>query len=235
MAKQSDKQYINPAIQLHGILTTLVGHSKRSQRDGLCAALSVDPQDKSLFYLRLVDFYQMPDGVKLALQRANANSIFLEWYNPISAAISRLDGSPSTNLTHLTPPSLTEPMVKLYMCRTMLPDELELKELAAIRESILQAMSQVNDAADIEPRLRARLLDILQDAMSALQDAEVFGLDAAKRKLYAVIGRVRVNPIPDPETDTEKAVFKTVGSVCAELFKWARFAENLEKIAGLLQ
>ena len=35
MAKKTDKQYTNPAIQLHTILTTLVGASKLNQRDGL--------------------------------------------------------------------------------------------------------------------------------------------------------------------------------------------------------
>ena len=96
---------------------------------------------------------------------------------------------------------------------------------------------EVTTSADALRRQRAALggSGILQDAMSALQEAEVFGLDAAKRKLYAVIGRVQVDPIPTPDTDREKAIFKTVGSVCAEVFKWAQFAEILGKIAGLLQ
>ena len=235
MAKKSDKQYTNPAIQLHGILATLIGQSNSNQRDGLCAALSVDPRDRSIFYARLAGLHQMPDHVKVALQRMDADPIFLEWHHPISTAISRLDGSSNTNLGHLKPPALTEPLVKLYMCRTMLPDELEMRQLDAIRTSIVEAISQVNKAEDIDLSLRAQLLGILQDAMSALQEAEVFGLDAAKRKLYAVIGRVQVDPIPTPDTDREKAIFKTVGSVCAEVFKWAQFAENLGKIAGLLQ
>ena len=233
MAKKTDKQYTNPAIQLHTILTTLVGASKLNQRDGLLKALKAD-QDGASFYARLADLYQMPDYVKAALESANADPIFLEWYPPIAAVISTVDGSSKTNLGRFAPPALTEPMVKLYMCRTVLPGDLEIAQLIDIRTSITEAISQVSTASDIELTLQARLLDILHDAMNALQEAEVFGLDAAKRKLYTVIGNVTVNPVPAPKTDKEERIFTTVRSVCDEVFKWARFADNLGRIAGLL-
>ena len=175
-----------PAVQLHTILTTLVGASKLDQRDGLLKALKAD-QDGASFYARLADLYQMPDYVKAALESANADPIFLEWYPPIAAVISTLDGTSDTNLGRFAPPTLTEPMVKLYMCRTVLPGDLEIAQLIDIRTSITEAISQVSTASDIELTLQARLLDIRHDAMNALREAEVFGIDVAKRKLDTVM------------------------------------------------
>ena len=215
MAERKEQgSYSNPAILLHDILSSLIRASslnRHNQRDVLCDVLHVPANDPALLYSRLAELYRLPMYVRRALVRAGVDPIFLEWADPVDNAISKLNGSPNTNLAGFAKGELPEAVVKLYMCRTMIDaqDSLEMRQLSDIRAAIDSAMSKVAAAEDIDPDLSDWLECILRDAAAAIADAEAVGVHAGRDKLCTTIGRTRLTPVPSATTDAEKEVVAT--------------------------
>ena len=215
MTKRKEQgSYSNPAILLHDILSRLIKASslnRHNQRDVLCDVLHVPANDPALLYNRLAELYRLPMHVRRALVRAGADPIFLEWADPVDNAIFILNGSPNTNLAGFAKGELSEAVVKLYMCRTMIDaqDSLEMQQLSDIRAAIDSAMSKVAAAEDIDPDLSDWLECILKDAAAAIADAEAVGVHAGRDKLCTTIGRTRLTPVPSATTDAEKEVVAT--------------------------
>ena len=237
MAKKKEREsHRNPAILLHDILTSLIKASslnKHNQRDVLCGVLHVPASDPALLYSRLAELYRLPVHARMALVRAGADPIFLEWADPVDNAISLLNGSPNTNLGGFAKGELPEAVVKLYMCRTIIDaqDSLEMQQLSDVRAAIDSAMSKVAAAEDIDPALSNWLESILKDAAAAIADAEAVGVHAGRDKLCTTIGRTRLTPPPSATTDAEKEVVAT----SLEVFnKVVTVLHVGVKIAGLL-
>ena len=235
--KAEQATYNNSAIQLHDILDTLTResrNSKHNQRDVLCKALQVPPNDPVLLYRRIAELYRLPRYVRRSLVRAGADPIFLEWASPVETAISELNGSPNATLVSFRDTArLSEAVVKLYMCRTMLDaqDSLELTQLSDIRDAIESALSIVSAADDVDPDLLDWLEHTLREATSVVAEAEAVGVNAAREKLYAIIGRARLAPGPLATTDEEKTVVETVAKVFDRLVTVVNVGL---KISGLL-
>ena len=228
----------NPAIQLYDMLAALTARARSDpngkQRDVLCDVLRVDPDETALLYRRLAELYKLPGVVLRSLMNAKADLIFAEWRTPVDEAISRLDGSAHTNLSHFNGTAeLPEALVKLYMCRTQIDvqDSLEMGQLSGIRAAIRSALKSVLEAKDIDQDLSQWLQSVLREMEGVVAEAEAVGAYAARDRLSVLLGDISRRPIPRATTDKEKVAYDKVASV----FGWLVKALDVStRIAGLL-
>ena len=234
----------NLAIHLHDILNALSEEARdgnKKQRDALCKVLRVPPNDGALLHSRLADLHRLPTYVRQALTRAGAPPKFFEWQHAVEVAVSQLSGSVHTNLGPFRETAgLSKALIQLDMCQTMLDDHdsLETKQLSEIRDAIETALTSVINAEDIDPDLAEWLESTLRKAESVVEEAEIFGAEAARDRLWPILGDIRRTPVPPATTAKEEAAVMTVVSIASRLVTLldagTKIAALLPKIAALL-
>lgn len=228
----------NPAVQLHQIMIALKRSAGSKQQPALRRILGVrDEETGSALYVRLAELHALPRRVRSALVRAGAHKQFLEWVGPIEAAMEHLSGSLNEDLQVLnTTVGLDEAITKLYMCIPLLDgrDSYTTADLAKIRKRLAAALKTVNSAG-VHDELSHWLSSRLNEAISVLETAERVGVEAARKRLYALVGRTRFEPCPEPDSGKGRQALQQVAAAVSAVASLLNTGTKIADVFGLLK
>ena len=227
----------NPAVRLHRVMIELKQQAGAKQRAALQTLLDVQCKEPASFYARLAELHSLPKQVRMALARAQAHEQFLEWAGPIEAALERLSGSRTEKLDSFAAvDGLDEAITKLYMCIPLLDghDSFALTELARVREALTSVLETVA-SAEIDAALRDWLISRMDEMNSVLRTAETVGVDAARERLYTLVGRTRFEPCPQPGSDRGLELLKRAAHIVTAVASLVNAGANAADVLGLLR
>lgn len=226
----------NPAVQLHQIMVALKRSAGSKQQPVLRRILGVrDDEASSALYVRLAELHALPRRVRRALVRTGAHEQFLEWVGPIEAAVEQLNGSLNESLQLSMTAGVDEAITKLYMCIPLLDghDSFAATDLAKIRDELADVADAISKA-DLNSELSEWLSLRLNEMIGVLETAERVGIEAAREKLYALVGRTRFEPCPEPDSDKAREALRRVASVVPAVASLVNAGAKIADVFGLL-
>lgn len=238
----------NAGVRLHEALTQLYRVCKRDrdkpQREVLCKAFRVAPDDVLSLQVHLAELHRLLSHVQSELaKQKDTKPRSLKWCGPVQAAVNQLSGgTQDTMASFCSTPRLSEALAMLDVCADsdiLVADAWRDAELRKVHKALQDAMlttnnAQLNARDDEEVAFYSWLTSCLTDVLSVVTDAEAFGIQAAREKLYMAVGKWRLHPCPQPRTEEGKKIFHEVGTVISTVGKIVSGATKLADVAKLL-